>query len=401
MVSKDRWSVLFGASTDLKTLLDYNDTHIIVKGSNQRIQRRIDFHDLTYDRLCNQTFRLTWKHDINDMCDAITPQLSNGLNIYVPDSCNSMNFVETPLFHIFHSDVFDRDMIHKWLPRSITLDKKKDYDISVIGRDIRVNEYYMLEDNSIVNISKDNYEKVEAGFFYVGMSDDRNINMDGILCNWGDTSNINKCQQTTLFYEPAHFNSLKTTPIDIEVPVGLHPLLKIDLRNHKYVEKCEYFVYIHLPREIFVDKFQTSPIFVFGEDNLELPEYKLRNISWGSEIIYKLVGEEMNEIILHSRYAEPVSGGGYLEVPIYPHVFQACDTGSELVSENPFYSKGMGYEAYFTPDTIFNHLNQTRIMITIPRIDIDSFASVQYATLICILISIYYLFICIFKKYHE
>lgn len=228
-------------------------------------------------------------------------------------------------------------------------------------------------------------------------SDESDVDIGGIRCNWRmDDGKMERCQKTSLLYKQGHIaynHSTTTTSLYLNEPIGLHPKIMIDLTDFEERPKCMYLMHLQLPLELFIDKFQSSPLLLFGEDDLELPEYSLRDKAWGSESIFELKAGTMNEVTLHTRYIEPSNNkGDKLEVSFDPEVILACDTGDNKVSRNPFYKKGLGYESLFTDDTTFRHLNSTTLLVPIPRPDTKDYSKIKNGTLLCLLISIIYIF---------
>ncbi|ODQ80259.1 hypothetical protein BABINDRAFT_161223 [Babjeviella inositovora NRRL Y-12698] len=140
-------------------------------------------------------------------------------------------------------------------------------------------------------------------------------------------------------------------------------------------KKCALFLHYTIPKAYFFDKYQLPKgadlVGYWGETDLEAPEYAVDG--WGSELLLELDQELASrrlELTLHSRYQTPVNTDTQAgpdqvqkEIP-YPHVFYACDPDvaplrdpeSRLLGVSPFDSKGLGYESYFTGNTVFYHL---------------------------------------------
>lgn len=424
MTLKSRLTVLFDTPEHISGQLQRNDTHIVLEGSGQLAQNRTT-QDLADEQKQPNAVRITWRSATDAGASAIKPELLDGLNVYVYGGSQSYDgsgesdgeigtnrhrlsakFVSTPVHQVLHMDHFDLDLVREFLPpHAVNVDFKwhnHDYDI-IIDDKLRIDDYYALSNGtSFVYGAAPPFDKAEAGLFYVDTQDSSDVNLSGIRCLWNSSGAVERCQKTFLFYKPAHFAAGEpATPISLAQPAGLHPTLRVDLSERVPSESCDFFVYMNLPVDVFVDKFQTSPVFVFGEHDLELPEYRLRDRSWGSETMYKLVPGVVNEVTLHSRYAEPQPDGGYSEVGFTPFVFQACDTGNDQVAENPFYVKHLGYEAYFTTDTVFHHLNSTRLSVSIPRADTKDYGAVQLTTLACLALSVVYILRKLLKPFNR
>ncbi|AET37279.1 Pbn1p Ecym_1020 [Eremothecium cymbalariae DBVPG len=423
---KVRKTVLFKSAELWAEQADRNETHITVRGTGaggELVQSRTRYVRSEGGNTTGNVVRITWNHLNSDTASEISPQLLNGFNIYVSgDEMGSVPsyYVTTPLQRTFHSAKFELDAVRSWLGEgySFIMESLKwsecDYDL-IMDKELRVDEYCTLAANQTISFSSLDYAssdknvdnndfKLEGGLFYPEISDLEDVHLSGVRCSWLEDGSglIDTCEKTYLFYEIAHSKEAREhVPIVLEETTGMHPTVNIDLSaSTAHEPKCKYYAFINLPVEIFVDKFQQPPTLLFGEDDLEQPSYKLD--TWGSEVVYTLVPGKVNTIKLHSRYVSPEKGGGQNTVFIYPYVFEACDTDSINVSANPFYSKNLGFEVYFTPDTKFNHLNNTKIPVSIPRANTESFSLIQYTTVICLIGSILYLFLVLFKKpYHN
>ncbi|SMN20102.1 similar to Saccharomyces cerevisiae YCL052C PBN1 Essential component of glycosylphosphatidylinositol-mannosyltransferase I [Maudiozyma saulgeensis] len=376
------------------------------------IQRRFELS--LKDITDTSPMRFTWKNNTNSLY-VIGPRLNNGANLYIGgdkqplDSIDKQDSIITPTYRLYHQGEDVKILFNSFIERlglDINLDDlidwdwtNKQYDIVHVNSTLQINEYTIVPPNSAVPaISKDSsttgltIDKLEVGLFYVDLIEEENINLSGLRCLWEEegtgskTSKIEKCIKTSLLYKSA-FAPVKTSVsnsinVSLEEPIGLHPKLLVDLSNvshqSKY-ERCEYYLFSQLPLELFVDKFQSEPVFVFGEHNLESPDYKLADNSWGSETLFSLNRDEINEITLHSRYISPEEGKpGLRKVSFTPEIIMACDTGSDSIDTNPFYSKGLGYESYFTRDTVFYPLKSEHLEVPIPY---PSFANYKYVEL--------------------
>ncbi|EDO18947.1 hypothetical protein Kpol_2002p17 [Vanderwaltozyma polyspora DSM 70294] len=420
MAFKGRLAALYGSLDEINEKLSINDTHIVLSGGDGVVlqQRWIGSVDVDGVDLDFQG-RITWRgpdtHCI-DESNVIEPKLAKGLTVYVDRNSGGKSerssgglkgypLVDSVVYKSYHEDG-EEFRIKDFLPDSVDLgfvdwDKSKDYDISITNSTIQIVEYSRLIGNDTFTYGKlSGTDKVEAGLFYADAQDEQDINLTGVRCTWDDDDNqLEGCQKTMLFYNPAHINladkigdDTNQQILDIESPIGLHPKLLIDLRNQTNSGKnCKYFLYSQLPLQLFVDKFQSDPVVLFGEHDLELPDYKLKS-SWGSEVLFALENDKLNEITLHSRYVEPVEGGGYLNVGFNPAVFLACDSGNDNIKQNPFYSKGLGFESFFTDDTIFKHIANKDITVPIPRPDTEVYQTVTTITSVCLIVSMIYLF---------
>lgn len=396
--TKERLSVIFFESDSLARNLEHNETHVTVKGGRQLVQNRFSKPLSATGEL--ESIRITWKHIDGVDTNVIKPQMLDGLNIYTNGESHEFA-ITTPKYHYAHSNSLDFQLIKSFTHldlQEFNFDwKERDYDI-LIGDYLRIDEYYTLDEGMEQSFGKDSQlDKMEAGFFFVESQSGLDTTLNGIRCMWNNDSSIETCQKTLLFYQRAHLTDNAQIAVDLIDPVGLHPTINIDLTSMSPARGCEYYAYMTLPLDIFVDKYQSSPIFVFGERDLELPEFKLKNSAWGSEALFQLKGGKQNEIKLHSRYVEPIEKGGYKNSNFDTLIFLACDSGNENVNENPFYSKGLGYESYFTQDTVFHHLNATKINFRIPTANANDYFLIQHTTIACIFFSVLYLLAKTFK----
>lgn len=409
--SKKRITVLLEDDSNWKNSILNNGTHITVSNETGVIQERQVFQ---FSAAVNAPFphdlevRVTWKSLDGIDSSPIKPQLSRGLHIFASQSVQELpyvdydGFIESPLGKIWYSEEMNTTMLEKWLPSSVLnmLDYgNADFDV-YISDELELNRYYNLSPADRLSITGKPGTKTETGIFHVDTQDDVDINLSGIRCNWdAESGALDKCQKTFLFYHPSHVHGPSTSNVTITLaaPVGLHPTVKIDLASYTSLEQCQFYTYLTLPRHLFIDEFQSNPIFVFGEHDLELPEYKVRS-AFGSVSLYPLTPGKVNEIIVHSRYVEPDSNHDkYSSVTFTPHVFYACDTHDEALAESPFYSRRLGYESFFTADTRFYHLNSTTLKVEIPKLDSSNNFVIQLSTAFVLFLSALYLIRRIFK----
>ncbi|CAI4056385.1 Pbn1p SKDI_03G0200 [Saccharomyces kudriavzevii IFO 1802] len=406
MVTRHRVTVLYNAPEDIGSHMSQNDTHLTVQGGPGVVLQQRWLLERTGN--VDESFKkITWRPraDLTRDLTVIENELSVGFSVYSNSTEVPERFISNPMYKSFHGEEFD---IKQHLPFEINLDlvwnpKDFTYDITVEPSQIQIIEYRPLKQGKEFTIGKLKDEKLEMGVFFVDSSDENDVDIGGIRCNWGlDDSKMERCQKTSLLYKPGHIaynHSIQTTSVFLEQPIGLHPKVKVDLTSLEERSQCMYLMHLQLPLELFVDKFQSSPLLLFGEHDLELPEYSLRNQAWGSESIFELKAGIINEITLHSRYIEPSDGNEEkFEVLFDPEIILACDTGDNKVSHNPFYKKGLGYESLFTDDTSFRHLNTTTLSVPIPRPDTNDYSKIKYITLLCLIISFIYLFSKAFGK---
>lgn len=404
MVIKSRLTVLFESPEDVGSHISYNATHLTVAGDENVIMQQRWMWELPQSEInSTDVLRITWragKVTTGPLYTIINPVLSSGFNVYTTSDEIIGLEVNSPVYNSLHISYFDLKKIKDFLPEIFDTSfvdwkwERCDLDIRLEDGHLHISQWCPLTKNETITFGKCTaIDKSEAGLFYVDSQDQYDISLSGLRCNWDASGDIDKCQKTMLIYKPAHFheNFQNKALYDLEKPVGLHPKLLIDLKNVTESTGCEYFMYLQLPVDIFVDKFQSSPLLVFGMDDLELPEYKLRDKAWGSEALFKLEPGRLNEITLHSRYVEPVEGGDYKPILFEPILFRSCGTNSEKIEHNPFYSKGLGYESFFTADTVFYHMNSISIHAPIPTPDAKFYNNIQYVTLACLILSLLYL----------
>ncbi|AHY79637.1 AQG_2a_G0005360.mRNA.1.CDS.1 [Saccharomyces cerevisiae] len=400
MVTRHRVTVLYNAPEDIGNHMRQNDTHLTVRGGSGVVLQQRWLLERT-GSLDKSFTRITWRPraDLARSLSVIENELSAGFSVYSNSSDVPERFITNPVYNSFHSEKFD---IEQYLPPEVDLNLSWNpedftYDISVEPTQIQIVEYRLLKQGEEFTIARVKDEKLEVGVFFVDASDESDVDIGGIRCNWRmDDGKMERCQKTSLLYKQGHIaynHSTTTTSLYLNEPIGLHPKIMIDLTDFEERPKCMYLMHLQLPLELFIDKFQSSPLLLFGEDDLELPEYSLRDKAWGSESIFELKAGTMNEVTLHTRYIEPSNNkGDKLEVSFDPEVILACDTGDNKVSRNPFYKKGLGYESLFTDDTTFHHLNSTTLLVPIPRPDTKDYSKIKNGTLLCLLISIIYIF---------
>ncbi|SCU95463.1 LAFA_0G00540g1_1 [Lachancea sp. 'fantastica'] len=412
---KTRITVLFESLQDLEQIAPDsqhgadNSESIHIKGSGQQVQHRTVVNHVGEF----QHVRITWKGSTNTQThdSFLEAPLMNGLNIYIvagePNKQIS-GAIKSAKYQLIHSDSFDENLVREYLPAEVfevdDLDwKLKDYDITLDRRKQRaqIDEYYELENGHNQNISYlDRYGKLEVGLFFPESPDKIDVHLNGAICNWNREGVIEQCQKTYLFYQKAHVISPEGQgiPVDLLEPVGLHPTFSVDLRNRTSSDNCGYYLYLTTPADIFLDKFQSSPIFIAGATDLEAPEYAVKDSSWGMEALLALTPGQLNEVKLHTRYIRPQSAGGHKSVNISPVVFQACDTEYDNIHENPFYSKSSGFDALFTNNTHFSHLNSSTYAINIPAATAEAYDFIQVGTWAALFLSTLYILIKIFKK---
>lgn len=355
---------------------------------------------------------------------------SNGLTIYVvPNTTdkdlffNEVNNFVSKMFDIrmsksnwilskntllFQTKSFSKDKLNMVLSG---LSKYQHIDTEVVD--------FYYENNklifSFINKEKDypieKNEKIyqETGIFLV---DENSTNDDIILSGVRVLFDEEEPMKQTLFHIKPKFRNLASSSQVIDN--GLHPKLKTIINRSSIpkdsdIKECKLYYYMALNKNLFVDRYNLGEgfkyIFNFGNKDLELPEYKIKE--WGNELLLeyedweeKLGTEEELELLLnlHSRYQVPGMGSAEEDKKIVsinqPVVFFGCDEASEkpTVVFNPFsnqYAIGNKHLQYFTNDTIFYaSFNTTELEVGIP-IPNKKFELVNLITSLTILIGIF------------
>lgn len=399
MAVKSRSTVLFQEAEDVGEHLEIGDGLLSVNGGpGVVVQQRWIVERVSQD--VDGLQRITWRNGnfgSSNLSRAIGATLSPGFNVYSTSNDTLNHSLETPLYRSYHGDVFEASQylpaVHEEIYSHLK-PEKCDIDIRLEENRTVVAQWCLLPENETVTFKKEDYvDACEVGLFYLDTRDDVDVNVSGLRCKWRSDGELENCQKTTLFYKTSHVPSsgIEAPTIELETPVGLHPKVLIDLRNSSKSQNCGYYMSLQLPIDLFVDKFQSSPLFLYGEHDLELPEYKLREESWGSESLFELEAGIVNEVTLHSRYVEPVAGNESKAVTFSPLLFKACDSDDKDITENPFYSRGLGFESFFTPNTIFAAFDSPVIEVAIPRLDTGHYEATKLTTLAFLLISLMYL----------
>lgn len=216
-------------------------------------------------------------------------------------------------------------------------------------------------------------------------------------------------EKTLLIVKPRHSQLDEQVSMELSQPVGLHPELRIsNISDNRPHESCELFIYNTIPNVLFFDKYQYNDKKInllqsWGEDDLEGPVWKVEKFG-SAQLFHVLNYTEGIEIKFHSRYIKPSSLNSF-NLPT-PELFWGCEADTfmedwENIATNPFETYNLGYESFFEPSTVFYHYkkNTQSIPFSIPTADAKDFSTVQYITLIAVILGSLYLFRKLFQSY--
>ncbi|CAR29064.1 hypothetical protein ZYGR_0Y00100 [Zygosaccharomyces rouxii] len=406
---RSRLSVVVDGLDYVESSSHDNGTHVVVEGNSHvvAIHRRFI---IERNSNTDTKSRITWK------CASLPweklqfwePRIVDGFSLYSEDKAPE-NAIVTPKYSFYHSAQYEGPSDVD----GVELDWQNcDIDVRYGIQETVVDQWCPLPEGERIVYGKDGDDtrRAEFGIFNLELDDGIDVGLEGIICRWNSTG-IEKCQKSLTMFKKAHTLSMEKIDIRLIEPVGMHPNLEIDLQETvPYTDKCEIFMYVTLPKNLFVDRFgghitdSVSPLFVSGLTDLEKPSYQLQNANdgWGSEALYRLRSGTLNRIEFHSRYSGPRGTAGE-ETPnaecvkFKPILFEACDTEISTLLQNPFYSKALGYEAYFTNDTMFHHFQSSEIEVKIPTAHWNDYEKTQWFTGLCLLGSIFYLFYKLFS----
>ncbi|KAF2841697.1 PIG-X-domain-containing protein [Patellaria atrata CBS 101060] len=231
----------------------------------------------------------------------------------------------------------------------------------------------------------------------------------------------------TRFSFPARHHPLPsfapaTFKASFKTPTGLHPTLQLTFpRSNLKVPfaGCALHSYFTLPSHMFIDRYAfADPLFlssmrirqlrsISGETDLEAPDYVIKK--WGSTALFEIAYPRdfaANEadwevsIPLHLRYVSPshnTSGLEHVSIP-WPAVFWACaaEEGTKM-SVNPFDRVNLGYDGLFGDRTMFYHVPPDAVgngsggligELTVPVLDMDRAAYVEWGTVAAVVVGI-------------
>lgn len=410
---RSRLSVVVDGLEYVEGTSNDNGTHVLIEGGSNIVavhKRSVVQQNKQKNGNLNKS-RITWKSPAVNWkrFQFWEPRIVDGYNYYSDPGHLLNNGIVTPKYSFYHGVRYEgpEDI------EGIGLDWTNcDIDIRYGPRETVVDQWCSLsEGNKLIYGKNDDTTRAEFGMFNLELDDGIDVGLEGMICKWNETE-IEKCQKSLSMFKKSHTFSNERVDVRLIEPAGMHPTLEIDLQEiQTYGNHCEIFMYLTLPKGLFVDKFgghatdSVTPLFVSGITDLEKPSYQLHKSidGWGSEILYRLSSGELNKIELHSRYSEPKDPLGKVsehvamnldteQVKFKPVLFQACDTGLSNVGQNPFYSKALGYEAYFTDDTVFHHYQNSEIKVKIPAAHWHDYQKTQWFTGFCLLTSVFYLF---------
>ncbi|KXJ97508.1 PIG-X protein [Microdochium bolleyi] len=241
---------------------------------------------------------------------------------------------------------------------------------------------------------------------YVGPDE---LGVAGLLVVLGEHQKPNP----TLFAFPARHKAAQSSfSSRFLSPAGLHPSLQLSISSAKPPlddQTCAMFAHLTLPRTIFGDRYQlqddlfmasknlTALRHMSGPVDLEAPDYVMK--LWGSSALLELKPPAIKadqpwtaEVPLHLRYLSPASGGyETISVP-YPALFWACEAEQGInFANSPFDRPHVGYDALFSSETLFWHVepkpesgNMLTNDIEVPVLDIEKAAWVNLGTAVAV-----------------
>lgn len=243
---------------------------------------------------------------------------------------------------------------------------------------------------------------------YVGPDE---LGVAGLLIVLGEHEKPNP----TLFAFPARHKAAQSSfSSHFLSPAGLHPSLQLSVTSAMPPvddQTCAMFAHLTLPRVIFGDRYQlqddlfmasknlTALRYMSGPVDLEAPDYVMK--LWGSSVLLELKPPKATqdqpwtaEVPLHLRYMSPASGGYETASIPYPTLFWACEAEQGIKFTNsPFDRPHVGYDALFSPETLFWHVNpkpESGNMltndITVPVIDLEQAAWVNLGTALAVVL---------------
>lgn len=420
---KRRVTLLFNSVDQFADHWNHNGTHLVVDAVETGsfvVQNRYQWDNLLHMPLQeneltsktdhgNFTVRVTWNPSGSILNQTILDSWKQfGFNFYTDnltiDRVNGLPLINSNKYRFLHLNEFaEQQTIDDFikLPLGAKTMLKWDlercsYDILATANSLKIDESCQVNTMHNFTITQIMDEVLEVGLFYVDSIDMQDINLSGLRCKWSENEKIwETCLKTSLFYKSGvNWTYNSQAAVEFVKPTGLHPKISINLSSEKINNNanCDYYLHALLPPELFVDKFQQSSIFAFGEHDLELPEYKLTKKSWGSEALFLLHPGEIDDVVLHSRYIEPLFESSNYNTKFVTTVFKGCDGNPLTIERNPFYTKSLGLESFFTDDTKFYILSQNELNVTIPRPGIKYFDIVQQISGIIIALGILYLF---------
>lgn len=225
---------------------------------------------------------------------------------------------------------------------------------------------------SVAPKNKDTY--TEIGVFEVEKrSTQDDLVLKGALVTLNDkdlppTSDTTKFVQKSLFHiKPRHRILSENASIKFNNN-GMHPVLEFGgvppAPMDEDIAECKLYSYLLLDKSVFLDPYQVPSsmkvIAKYAPTELERPEYTTAEC--GDEILFEILDQETFELTLNSRYLLPDTSSYNSVVPINaPSIFYACDvhTDAFLLNNSPFnaqFSVGGFYDALFTNDTVFYHV---------------------------------------------
>ncbi|KAL6947411.1 hypothetical protein ACO0QE_002295 [Hanseniaspora vineae] len=342
-----------------------------------------------------------------------------------------------------------------------------------VVRKVEINEYYSLQNKPplLERFQIDESQFDDIGFFYIDSEKLWNlINFSGLTCKENKNKNNKtklQCNKTSFWYSQLFTDHkrlsdnfshqhhsltnkkqhlLDTMDYIVQEPEfdannGLHPQFTINAEKYENrfakqltpvnegvydtakQQKCDYYLYLDLPNQIFLNKFDSEfesipqqsqshleLIAQVGDFDLEKPDYQMPENGKTLNLIKLHMDQNSSNTTfrfnLHKRYTNPTNKTQLTSIPenyeFESYVFQKCPLDFENKG-NPFIKKNYGSlldnfilsnDDKFFVDMIHSNTHQ----FTIPTPDISGYSTIHLWTWTCIGLSMIYLFYKMFGK---
>ncbi|KAI1828241.1 PIG-X [Xylaria intraflava] len=313
---------------------------------------------------------------------------------------------------------FDDTVCHKWtreLGNAVSLDLSYDS----VARSLKITALWP-EEHQKLSVHSHPDHRTEVGILTPDSPphlERHELGVTGLLTVLGEDT---KPSPVLFAFPSRHKTSDSTYSSTFLRPWGLHPTLQLSIDSNKSPlpsdSTCSLYVYLTLPRTIFVDKYQLGDDLFLSSKNLtalryisqpvdlEAPDYAMK--LWGSSVLLELQppGAQGDlpwtaEIPLHLRYLAPAEGGyESIDIP-WPAVFWACNAEEKIEFPNsPFDRANLGYDGLFDPQTLFWHISpkseghgSLNHRIQVPVLDSNRIEWISAGTTIVVLIGFAYI----------